>query len=276
MSPNPKTLLIPTTPVQGRTPVQGGRSGLRGMHVPADSRPFGQNTLQFFEEGERHENTGWQDTVLPADEETDTYVRGGSFDKIPRQKSALLTLALLGFGLVAGAALGVRALARTGWKVDASAAAMSRSPTPATLAPPAPSVPIAAALPAASPLPPPAALIAKPVADEAAAVATVESAGDGDAIPATGDNGPNRAIKQVKKLAQAPHKLHKALGKSEPRRITGSQDEVDQEANLATNGEVVEPPPLRNPSHIEPPLQLSPPSEHPVPIEPAEAEPFEP
>jgi hypothetical protein len=244
--------------------------------VPADSRPFGQNTLQFFEEGVRHENTGWQDTLLPVDEDTDTHVRGGSFDKIPRQKSALLTLALLGVGLVAGAALGVRALARAGWKVDASAAAMSRSPTPATLAPPAASVPVGTALPAASPPPPPAVAIATPIADEGAAVGTVESAGDGDAIPAMGDNVPDYAIKHVKKLAQAPRKLHKAPGKSEPRKVTGSQDEVDQEANSATNGEVGEPPTLENPGRIEPPQQLSAPPEHPVPIERAEADPFEP
>ena len=273
MSANSKMLLI--TP----TPVQGGRSGVRGIRVlPADSRAFGQNTLQFFEEGERHENTGLQDTVLPVDEDTDAHVRGGSFDKIPRQKGALLTLALLGVGLVAGAALGVRALARTGWKVDASAAAMSRSPSPATPAPPAASVPVGTALPAASPPPPPAVPIAKPIANEAAAVGTtVESAGDGDAIPATGDNVPDYAIKHVKKLAQTPRKLHKAPGKSEPRKVNGSQDEVDQEADPATNGEVVEPLlSLRNPGRIEPPQQLSAPPEHPVPIEPAEADPFEP
>jgi hypothetical protein len=67
----------------------------------------------------------------------------------------------------------------------------------------------------------------------------------------------------------ATPKLHKALAKSEPIQVTGSQDEVDQEANPAMNGEVVEPPPLGNPSRIEPPQQLSPPPEDPVPMEPA-------
>ena len=263
MLANPKTLLMPANPVQ-----DGRRVG-PGLHLPAASRPFGPNTLQFFEEGERHENTGWQDSELPADEDTDTYVRGGSFDKIPRQKSALLILALLGVGLVTGAALGVRALARAGRKVDAAAAALSRSPNPATLAPPAASVPVGTALPVASPPPPPAVPIAKLIADEAAGAGTVESVGDGDAIPATGDNVPNYAIKHVKKLSQAPRKLHKALAKSEPIQVTGSQDEVDQEANPAMNGEVVEPPPLGNPSRIEPPQQLSPPPEDPVPMEPA-------
>jgi len=265
MSANPKTLLIPATPVKG------GESIGRGMRAPAGSRPFGQNTLQFFEEGERHEETGWQDTEVPADEDTDTYVQGGSFDKIARQKSALLTLALLAVGLAAGAALGVRALARTGWKVDTFAAAFSRSPAPAKPAPPAAFVPTMTAVPPASPSPPllPTVPIARPNADHPTARGTVESNGNGDAIRATGDKVPNYAIKHVK-LAQVSRKHHKAPGKS------ASQNELDHEANPATSGEVVETPPLRNPSRIEPPQQLSPPPEHPAPIVRDQADPFEP
>lgn len=272
MLANSKTLLMPANPVQD------GRRVVPGLQLPAASRPFGPNTLQFFEEGERHENTGWQDSELPADEDTDTYVRGGSFDKIPRQKSALLILALLGAGLVTGAALGVRALARTGWKVEASAAAFSRNPAPATPAPTAALVPTATALPPAPPSRPQltAMPIAKPNAGEAPAGGTVESPGDGDATRATGDKVTSYAIKHVKKLAQASRKYHWVPGKSEPRTDIAVQDEFDQEANPATNGEVVEPPPLRNPSPIEPPQQLAPPPEHPASTVSGEADPFEP
>ena len=272
MLANPKTLLMPASPVQD------GRRVVPGLQLPAASRPFGPNTLQFFEEGERHESTGWQDSELPADEDTDTHVRGGSFDKIPRQKSALLILALLGAGLATGAALGVRALARTGWKVEASAAAFSRNPAPATPAPTAALVPTATALPPAPPSRPQvtAMPIAKPNAGEAPAGGTVESPGDGDATRATGDKVTSYAIKHVKKLAQASRKYHWAPGNSEPSTVIAAQDELDQEANPATNGEVVEPPPLRNPSQIEPPQQLAPPPEHPAPTVSDEADPFEP
>ena len=266
MSPNSKTILVPGVPAQS-----GGNLG-RGMRAPAGSRPFGQNTLQFFEEGERHEEAEWQDTELPAEEDPDTPVPGGSFDKIPRQKSALLTLALLGVGLVAGGALGVRALAKTGTKVDEATAAFSRSPAPA---PPAIVVPTATVLPPAPPAPTaspesPPVPIARRSADEAAAVGTVDFPGDGDAIPAASDKVPDQAIKPTKRLAQASRRRPKAPGRSEP------QNGLDLQANPTTIGEVVETPPLRNPSRIEPPQQLSPPPEHPAPIVPDEADPFEP
>jgi hypothetical protein len=262
MSASSKTLLLPAPPIQRRGSIA------RGTQVPAGSPPFGQNTLQFFAEGERHESTGWQDTILPADDEPDTRVRSGSFDKIPRQKSALLTVALLGVGLIVGAALGVRALARTGWKVNAAAAALSRSHAPVPSAPPAPLVPTGIVLPPAPASPP------TPSVAPAAAVDKPEVPRDGESIRAADDNEPNRAIKHAKALAQAEHHRTASPRKVQPRHT--SHDDLEQEANPAVNGEVVQPLPLRNPSRIEPPQELSPPPEHPAPTVPEEAASSEP
>jgi len=67
-----------------------------------------------------------------------------------------------------------------------------------------------------------------------------------------------------------------AAKKSEPTRVIGSQDELDPEANSATNGNVVEPAPLENPSHIAPPQQIVSPPENPAPTLPSEDDPIQP
>lgn len=260
---------MPANPLSNPPPpLQIGKSGNRALRTPAGPVPFGQKTLQFFEEGERHERANWQDTVLPPDEETEEYVVGGPFDKIPRQKSALVILALLSVCLITGIVLGVRALAMTGRKVGTSSIALSRSPAPVPSAPPAASEPNGTP---ASPVLPPA---SPATATEVVTGGRLENASDDNAIGEAGDRAPSNARdKQVKKtLAQASHKRHKAPRKNQS---ASAEDGLDHEANPATSGAVVDPQPLKNPASIEPPRLLSPPPEHPAPIAPSEADPFE-
>lgn len=85
--------------------------------------PFGRTTQRFFAQGEQHEATEWQDTVLVPDEESETRdkPKAGDFDVVPRQKGATFVLAVFSGCLALGVVLGVKALIGTGRKVDASA-----------------------------------------------------------------------------------------------------------------------------------------------------------
>ncbi len=276
MSANSKPTLTRVAPGQF-----GGDVG-RGVRTSAGSLPVGRTTPQFFEEeeqeGESHEAVGWQDTVLPNDDDTDRHVSIRSFDKIPRQKSAMLVLAVLSACLITGVGLGIRALAKTGWKVDASSAAFSRSSAPATSGTPAElgATGIAASVPTSPPVLPDV-WVAKPNSGKPASRGTVENAAGGDAVRETGDRGPNdtRAKRITKSLGQTPRKYQELLGKRERSKTTTSEDDLKQEANPATSAGVVEPSPLKNPAHIEPPRRLSAPPEHPAPIVPSSIDPFE-
>jgi hypothetical protein len=86
--------------------------------------PFGRTTENFFLEGQQHEARQWQDTVLPPDDEPEPKRRRGSVDKIPRERSAMVALAILAVALVLGVVTGVSALSKTGKVVDRSAAAL--------------------------------------------------------------------------------------------------------------------------------------------------------
>ena len=109
------------------------------------SPPFGRTTQRFFVEGEQHEAANWEDVVLPPDDEPDPSVHSGSFDKIPRRRSATIMLVALAALLVFGIIMSARFFLNTGRKVDAAKTAYTRTP-PA--APVTKSAPVAAEPPA--------------------------------------------------------------------------------------------------------------------------------
>ncbi len=88
-----------------------------------DWPPFGRTTQKFFVEGERHEASGWEDTVLPPDDDPHAHKKPkvGDFDIVPRQTASTVVLAVFSACLTLGVVLGVKALVRTGRRVDASA-----------------------------------------------------------------------------------------------------------------------------------------------------------
>jgi hypothetical protein len=95
---------------------------------PSRRSPFGRITERFFAEGEQHEAAHWQDVVLPPDDEPEPCVRSGSFDEIPRQRSATITLVVLAACLTFGIVVGARFFLSTGHEVDAAKAAYSQIP----------------------------------------------------------------------------------------------------------------------------------------------------
>ena len=78
-------------------------------HPLDEQDSFGRTAEHFLTEGEEHEARGWKD-VLPLDDEPEPRRRGGSIDKLPRQRSAVLALVALCVCLVSGAAVGGFAL----------------------------------------------------------------------------------------------------------------------------------------------------------------------
>lgn len=90
--------------------------------------PFGHTTLRFFSEGEKHEASQWQDVPDTVEDELRARrLRVGDFDRIPRQRGATLALAVASALLALGAVLGVKAMAKTGRRVDASAVELQKS-----------------------------------------------------------------------------------------------------------------------------------------------------
>ena len=155
---------------------------------------------------------------------------------------------------------------------------MSRTSVPGATASPAPSQPTGTAVTPPSSPPLPAKPISMPTADKPAMVQTTGNVSHDGVIREVEDKGPSYAeIKHARKtFVQASHQRHQSFGKSKPEKPTSSKDDLEQEANPATSGAVVEPPLLKSPAHIEPSRELSPPPEHPAPIVPSEADPFEP
>lgn len=114
---------------------------------PSHRSPFGRTTERFFAEGERHEAANWQDVVLPPDGEPEPCVRSGSFDEIPRRRSATITLVALAACLTFGIVASARFFLSTGHKVDAAKAAYTQT---AHGEPPRGALPTAAPAPAHS------------------------------------------------------------------------------------------------------------------------------
>ena len=87
---------------------------------------FGGTTERFFIEGAQHEAAEWTDTVLPPDDEpeVDPEAQFDSFDKVPRRPHIKIAIAAIGFGLLVGIGVGVKAALRTGHVVQASVEAL--------------------------------------------------------------------------------------------------------------------------------------------------------
>jgi hypothetical protein len=242
--------------------VPGRHAGGGVVHVVRGgdrSPPFGKNTLQFFEEGEKHERTDWEDTVLPPDDESEPHVQSGSFDKVPRQKSTLIGLALFGVCLVAGVVLGARAMFRMGGKVSASGAALSRQPGPRPALPPPERV---AQPPVAQPP------VAQPPAVPRTPAATI---GEQDGPPTTASRASperdrvNRASQLDKPMH--PHRSVRSAGPSPGARSAAAR--LEQQGKPETTGSLVVPSEMEemeDRATIAPPAPIAPPPEHPAPV----------
>jgi len=92
--------------------------------------PFGRTTERFFVEGEQHEAQQWQDVNLPPDDEPEPKRRRGSIDKVPRQRGAMVALALFTICLMLGLGVGVSALLKTGNRLDTFLSLFKTSPLP--------------------------------------------------------------------------------------------------------------------------------------------------
>lgn len=120
---------------------------------------FGRTTERFFAEGEEHESREWEDVQVTAEDEDQPRRRGGSIDKVPRQRGAVFALAVLCIGLAAGAAIGGFALFANGNRLgDAMAAVRSRlsgASRDVTAAAPPTAKPQPTTVREATPVPPP-------------------------------------------------------------------------------------------------------------------------
>ncbi len=92
--------------------------------------PFGRTTQRFFVEGEQHEAQQWQDVALPPDDEPEPKRQRGRIDKVPRQRGAMLMLALFGICLIVGLGVGISALLKTGNRLDTFLSLFKASPPP--------------------------------------------------------------------------------------------------------------------------------------------------
>src|SRR5688500_5284707 len=124
----------------GRRKMSMNGTGVRSTTVKLGRQPtmpmmrVGSTTQRFFEEGEQHEAAQWTDTVLPPDDapETDPDTEFDSFDKIPKKRSPIVTVAAIGACLLIGVAAWTMAfgILRTGRTVDESAKALVGDTTP--------------------------------------------------------------------------------------------------------------------------------------------------
>lgn len=130
--------------------------------------PFGRTTERFFVEGDEHEARQWQDTILPPDDEPEPRRWRGRIDRVPRQKGAMFALALFAVCLVAGIAVGVSAVFKTGNSVSAAVAKV-KSWLPLSMSvEPSREVPVGtSAVQPPQPLPPTEPLAAAPAAGQA-------------------------------------------------------------------------------------------------------------
>jgi hypothetical protein len=105
-----KPIIVGRSPSGRRTPTGGWQA--------SSQVPFGRTTQLFFKEGEEHEARQWEDVVLPPDDEPEPKRPRGSVYKIPRQRGAIVALAIFAMALVVGVAVGLRAFTRTGNVVE--------------------------------------------------------------------------------------------------------------------------------------------------------------
>jgi hypothetical protein len=97
---------------------------------PLRQVPFGQTTERFFVEGEQHEAQQWQDVTLPPDDEPEPKRRGGSIDKVPRQRGAVFALSVFALCLMFGLGAGASALLKTENRLDTFLSLFKASPPP--------------------------------------------------------------------------------------------------------------------------------------------------
>jgi hypothetical protein len=263
-------------------PEEPVRVGRGAVHVVRSSEPppFGRTTVRFFDEGDRHEAAGWRDVVLPPDDETEPSVKAGSFDRVPRQRGAMIVLAVFGVALVAGVGYGAHFLYRAGWHLDSSAAAYSQPPQPTAIPP-------GAAAPAFTPFPidggadddggsgdasAAAVLPASPHDEAAATPPPVEpSPATKAAAPAKTERA-NRADERGKRETAKPAQRTRARG---PRAALPVEEVLDRQSDPTTTGALAAPESLDETTPtIAPPPALVPPPEKAPPI--PEAEPLDP
>jgi hypothetical protein len=97
---------------------------------PLRQVPFGRTTERFFVEGEQHEAQQWQDVTLPPDDEPEPKRRGGSIDKVPRQRGAMVALSVFALCLMFGLGAGASALLKTENRLDTFLSLFKASPPP--------------------------------------------------------------------------------------------------------------------------------------------------
>lgn len=124
--PAPRSGARPASAPMPPDPGNAWRPSPRSRPVAPRNRqvPFGRTTEEFFVEGEQHEATQWEDANLPPDDEPEPKRWRGRVDKVPRQRGAMVALAVFAVCLVLGVAAGVSALLKTGPHLDDVVAAV--------------------------------------------------------------------------------------------------------------------------------------------------------